>query len=88
MLPILALLSAALWNNQQPGPARCVFDVERLSFAGSPIEQARCLLSPIRIHGEIGPPHRRLGRFLEAHVGRPARIASATSSKPSPPARM
>ena len=74
---LLFLLSAALWNNQQAGPERCGFDEQRLSFAGSPIEQARCLLSPVRIHGELGPPHARLGRFLEAHVGRRVRIDRA-----------
>ena len=70
----LILLAATLLNNQRAGPERCAFDVERLSFAGSAIAQARCLLSPVRLHGEIGPPHRRLGRFLETHVGRPVRI--------------
>jgi hypothetical protein len=72
--PLLLLAAAALFNNQPPGPERCAFDVQRLSFAGSPIAQARCLLSPMLIHGEIGPPYRRLGRFLEAHVGKRARI--------------
>jgi hypothetical protein len=75
--PLLLLLAAALWNNQPPGPERCAFDARRLSFAGSPIRQARCLLSPVLIHGEIGLPHRRLGRFLEAHVGKPVRIDRA-----------
>lgn len=69
-----ALLAAALLNNQRGGPERCAFDVARLSFAGSALEQARCLLSPVRIHGEIGPPHRRLGPFLEAHIGKRVRI--------------
>ena len=72
--PLLLLLAAALWNNQQAGPERCAFDEQRLSFAGSPIQQARCLLSPVLIHGELGPAHARLGRFLEAHVGRRVRI--------------
>ena len=71
---LLALLSAALWNDQPPGPERCAFDEQRLSFAGSPIRQARCLLSPMLIHGGIGPPHRRLGVFLETHVGKRVRI--------------
>lgn len=73
----LFLFAAALWNNQPPGPERCAFDTERLSFAGTPIAQARCLLSPVRIHGDIGPPHRRLGRFLEGHVGKRVRIDRA-----------
>jgi len=72
---LLSLLAAAaLWNDQPPGPERCHFDVPRLSFAGSPIQQARCLLSPMLIHGEIGPAPRRLGRFLEAHVGKRVRV--------------
>ena len=58
--PLLLLLATALWNDQPPGPERCAFDVERLAFAGSPIRQARCLLSPMLIHGEIG--RARLGR--------------------------
>jgi len=70
----LFMLASLLWNNQQAGPQRCAFDEQRLSFAGTAIEQARCLLSPIRIHGEIGPPQRRLGAFLEAHVGKRVRI--------------
>ena len=74
LAPLLLLLAAAFWNNQPPGPARCAFDVARLSFAGTPIVQARCLLSPIRIHGEIGPPPARLGAFLERHVGKRVRI--------------
>src|SRR3954452_22061367 len=68
------LLAAALLNNQPPGPTHCPFDVAQLSFAGSPIQQARCLLSPMLIHGAIGPAPRRLGRFLEAHVGKRVRI--------------
>jgi hypothetical protein len=74
MTPPLLLLLAALFNNQPPGPEHCHFDVERLAFAGSPIRQARCLLSPMLIHGAIGPSWRRLGPFLEAHVGKRARI--------------
>ena len=75
MTPLLHLLFAAvLWNDQPPGPERCAFDVQRLSFAGSPIQQARCLLSPMLIHGAIGPRHVRLGAFLEMHVGRRVRI--------------
>jgi hypothetical protein len=75
--PLLLLAAAALFNDQPPGPERCSFDERRLSFAGSPIRQARCLLSPVLIHGEIGPPRRRLGAFLEAHVGKRVRIDRA-----------
>lgn len=70
-------LAAAVWTNEPAGAGRCGFDVQRLSFAGSEIEQARCLLSPVLIHGAIGLPGARLGPFLEGHVGREVRIDRA-----------
>jgi len=61
-----------------PTPAqiisRCRFDVTRLQFQGTPIEQARCLLTPVLRKGILGPTPLRLGDVLETRVGRPADI--------------
>jgi hypothetical protein len=42
----------------------CRFDIARLSFAGSPAEQARCLLTPVGKRGRLGRPLRRLPTAL------------------------
>ena len=68
--PLFLLLAATFWNNQLPTNEHCGFDETRLSFRGTPIQQARCLLSPVQIGGTLGPPRARLGRFFEGHVGR------------------
>ena len=72
--PLLLLFAATLWNNQIPTNERCGFDEQRLSVRGSPLQQARCLLSPVQTGGTLGPPRARLGRVLERHVGRRVRI--------------
>ena len=48
---------------------RCHFDAEKLSFAGTAIEQARCLLRPNKIGGVLGVPA-RLPDVLEHRIGR------------------
>lgn len=52
----------------------CPFDARRLSFAGTAIEQARCLLSPVLIRGGIGTRPARLGPTLERLVGSEVRL--------------
>jgi hypothetical protein len=47
-----------------PVVGHCRFEIERLSFAGSPAEQARCLLTPVGKRGGLGAPPRRLPRGL------------------------
>lgn len=42
----------------------CRFEIQRLSFAGNPVEQARCLLTPVGKRGRLGAPLRRLPRGL------------------------
>lgn len=66
-----------------PSPAsaqtlgHCAFDVSRLEFRGTPIEQARCLLSPVARLANVGPAPRALGQVLESRVGKPAAIDRA-----------
>jgi hypothetical protein len=49
----------------------CGFDRDALTFAGSPVEQARCLLRHVRLGGELDPPLAALPPPLEALVGQP-----------------
>lgn len=49
----------------------CDFDPESLSFAGDPVEQARCLLNPVQRIGQLGPPLERLPPALAERVGLP-----------------
>lgn len=50
----------------------CAFDPERLSFAGDPEQQAKCLLNPVKPVGRLGPPLSELPEVLAARVGQPA----------------
>src|SRR5947209_3523971 len=52
----------------------CGFDREALTFSGSPLEQARCLLRHVRPGGELDPPLAALPAPLEEIVGQPVGI--------------
>jgi hypothetical protein len=47
----------------------CQFDKETLQFVGSPVEQARCLLRPVKIVGNLGEPLNKLPAPLEKLIG-------------------
>ena len=66
------LLLGAMTATQASARAlgRCGFDVEKLDFKGSPTEQARCLMSPVLIGGDLGPAPAQLGAVLEDRVGK------------------
>ncbi|MDQ4119954.1 MAG: hypothetical protein M3209_00620 [Acidobacteriota bacterium] len=52
----------------------CQFDKETLQFAGSAVEQARCLLRPVKIVGNLGKQLERLPAPLEKLIGKPFKI--------------
>jgi hypothetical protein len=60
----------------------CSFDVETLSFAGDPLQQAACLIRPVNRWAHLGPPLAELPKVLADRVGRstllPDRAALAT----------
>lgn len=65
--PVLTLVFAMSAAGQnQP----CKIDLETLQFAGSPIEQARCLLRPNGIGGVLGPIPQSLPKPLSNLIGR------------------
>jgi hypothetical protein len=72
LFPVLAVAGAVA--TAAPAAPRCPFDEASLSFAGSDIEQARCLLTPVGYVGHLGATPTSLGPFLEARIGRPVAI--------------
>ena len=48
----------------------CPYLADSLQFAGSPVDQARCLLRPNRIGGVLAPELKKLPAPLEALIGR------------------
>jgi hypothetical protein len=54
-------------NLKSMGP--CNFDPDSLSFAGSRVEQAECLIRPVNQWAHLGPPLETLPRALAERVG-------------------
>lgn len=55
----------------------CVFDDSALSYAGSPQEQALCLLRPVQIGGHLGAPLEKLPKPLNKLIGKNLNISQA-----------
>ena len=59
----------------------CRFDVGQLSFAGTPLEQARCLMQPVGKRGALAASPKRLpgtlSRVMEGRIPLPSRDAVA-----------
>lgn len=67
-------IAAAVSAGSVAAAPHCPFNAATLSFAGSDIEQARCLLTPVNYVGRLGFTPQSLGPFLEARIGRPVAI--------------
>jgi hypothetical protein len=52
----------------------CKFDTRTLTFPGAPQEQAKCLLRPVKIRGNLGPILTELPPNLKRFVGTPMTI--------------
>lgn len=50
------------------GMGPCSFDPQSLSFAGTPVEQAACLIRPVLQQGHLGPPRNPLPTALAGRV--------------------
>jgi hypothetical protein len=55
----------------------CGFDRETMSYAGTPVQQARCLLRPVLIRGEIEQTVTPLPESLEQLVGQAVGIPAS-----------
>jgi hypothetical protein len=61
-------------NLTNMGP--CAFEPEHLSFAGDPLDQARCLIRPVGVLARLGPTLDALPPVLSERVGRQALMPS------------
>jgi hypothetical protein len=77
----VAFLGALLTVNVASANAGCPFDDATMSFKGTPLEQAKCLLRPVRRHGELSAPLAHLPSPLEQLIGFPVTIPTATVRK-------
>ncbi len=79
----LLLLAAVLMGSVTARAANtsCGFDTNTLAFPGTPFEQARCLLRPIKPHGELAAPLATLPAPLESLIGQPVKLDIAAIQK-------
>jgi hypothetical protein len=75
-----ALLTRPLFVGDAMATA-CKFNPSQLSFAGSPVEQARCLLRFVRRAGEVGDAPATLPQLLENLLA-DAQDLGITSARP------
>lgn len=69
---LFLIICFSFFVNAQNTP--CQFDRETLQFVGAPVEQARCLLRPVEIVGNLGEPLRQLPAPLEKLIGKSVKI--------------
>lgn len=74
---IFAISCVALMFSQRDSQASgvCNFNSEALTFAGSPVDQARCLLRSVRRYAHLGPILSQLPNSLQDRVGRPVDVS-------------
>ena len=70
---VALLCLAQIYSHAAP----CPFDTNKMEFAGTPVEQARCLLRPVLEFGRLGQPLAKLPAPLEDLIGRPVTISRA-----------
>jgi hypothetical protein len=71
----LCLVLGGLSASAQETP--CAFDDALLTYQGTPQEQARCLLRPVSIGGQLGAPLRKLPSPLDKLIGKSLRVKQA-----------
>lgn len=59
----------------------CAFDRSSLSFAGAPLDQAKCLLRRVKIRAHLDPALARLPDPLEDLIGKPVTITPASLNR-------
>jgi hypothetical protein len=69
------VIAAQLTVKAQNTP--CVFDDSSLSYTGTPQEQAKCLLRPVLIGGNLGAPSKKLPAPLDKLIGAPLNVDKA-----------
>jgi hypothetical protein len=70
----LTVVSASLHAQD----TRCRFIDSSLTFVGSPLEQAKCLLRPVKMYGKLGEALQNLPSPLDTLIGRPVKLEGAS----------
>jgi penicillin amidase len=81
MRTLLALSSLFLLSQPLAAATSCGFDKDALTFAGTPLEQAKCLLRHVRQGGALDPPLAVLPPPLEELIDQPVMISAAALRK-------
>jgi hypothetical protein len=63
------------------GNSPCPFDETKMQFEGTPLEQAKCLLRPVKGYGILGKPLAQLPAPLEELIGQPVAIKAPQLQK-------
>ena len=74
---VIALLVGIAFSLVCGAETRCPFDESTMSFKGTPLEQAKCLLPPVMRYGRLGEPLARLPAPLEDLIGKPVNLTPA-----------
>lgn len=75
---MLALTVAGASLTVRAQETRCRFIDSSLTFVGSPLEQAKCLLRPVKMYGRLGAPLQNLPSPLDTLIGRPVALNRAS----------
>lgn len=59
----------------------CPFDRSKMEFSGTPVEQAKCLLRPVKRGGVLDQPLAKLPEPLESLIGKPVQIKAEQLQK-------
>jgi hypothetical protein len=70
LLSTIVILLGAILKPASAQQAACPFDIDRMSFSGSPTEQALCLLRPVLRYAHLGTAEAALPEPLHSLVGR------------------
>src|SRR5689334_12981881 len=62
-------------QNLRVGEKSCGFLENDFAFTGTPLEQARCLLRPVKRYGVLDEPLKRLPEPLENLIGQPVKFS-------------
>lgn len=73
-LILLFLFQPLCFSQSAERSVSCPYDKEKLSFKGTPTEQARCLLRHVKMYGELDAEVKELPELLEKLVGNKVKI--------------
>lgn len=74
LFSFILLVSVNAQTTSSTMNAPCEFDKEKLLFVGTSLEQAKCLLRPVKIFGGLGPQLEKLTKPFESLISKKVKI--------------